>query len=162
MWERGAEKEKLVRLASELCLDNVEFIDQVQRAQVPDIYSAADLCLVPLRKTELFRGVLPSKMFEIMSMERPVLVSVDGVAREEIERAGAGVYVEPESAEQIARVIEELSENSSLCTQYGNNGRVYVEKHYNRVALAEFYQSLLQGFAPEGPKQPTSNRATGS
>ncbi|MGL5098084.1 MAG: glycosyltransferase family 4 protein, partial [Planctomycetia bacterium] len=97
----GAEKASLERQARERGLANVTFLPQQGKDAVVGLYAAADVCLVPLRKVDLFRDVLPSKLFEIMGMERAILLSVDGDARAEVERAGAGLFVEPENIDAL-------------------------------------------------------------
>lgn len=143
----GAEKEKLMQIASEAGLDNVEFHPPVQKDMVVKYYAAADLCLVPLRKVDLFTDVLPSKLFEIMGMSKPIVLSVDGEARKVVEQAGAGVFVEPENDEQLAEALVRLYESSEERLRMGDSGRRFVERYYDRNVLADNYLSLLQWVA---------------
>ena len=76
----GAEKPALERLAQERQLDNVAFLPPMGKDAVVGLYAASDICLVPLRKVDLFTDVLPSKLFEIMGMQRAMILSVDGDA----------------------------------------------------------------------------------
>ena len=57
----GAEKDELVERARVLRLGNVTFRPAVPREEVPALYRAADVCLVPLRAVPLFRSFIPSK-----------------------------------------------------------------------------------------------------
>src|SRR4029077_12650938 len=90
----GAEKERIVQLAAARALTNIQFLGQQPRERIPAYISAADLCLVTLKKTELFKTVIPTKLLEYMACERPVIVAVDGQARPNIAEAGAGVFLE--------------------------------------------------------------------
>src|SRR5208337_3813453 len=74
----GAEKERIMKLATARALNNVEFLGQQPREQIPSYVSSADLCLVMLKKSELFKTVIPTKLLEYMACERPVIVAVDG------------------------------------------------------------------------------------
>ena len=65
----GAEKARLIRMADDMKLTNVAFRDQVPREKVPEFYAACDVCLVPLRKAELFTRNIPSKIYEIMAAD---------------------------------------------------------------------------------------------
>ena len=69
----GARKEELKRAAEARGLTNVLFQGQVPRERVPDVLGASDVSLVLLRKTDLFRTVIPSKMFEAMAVARPII-----------------------------------------------------------------------------------------
>ncbi|MGH9494486.1 MAG: glycosyltransferase family 4 protein, partial [Candidatus Sulfotelmatobacter sp.] len=86
----GAEKEKVKALAKSRGLDNVKFLDQQPREKIPAFISASDACLVLLKKTEVFKTVIPTKMLEFMSCARPVILGVDGQARQMVEEAGTG------------------------------------------------------------------------
>ena len=97
----GAEKASLVARAQELRLDNVTFLASVPREEVPALYRAADVCLVPLRAVPLFRSFIPSKMFEILACGRPVLASLEGEAAEILAASGAAVVVPPEDVDAL-------------------------------------------------------------
>lgn len=143
----GAEKPRLERLAEERRFANVDFLPPADKERVVELYAASDLCLVPLRKIDLFTDVLPSKLFEIMAMRRPIVLSVDGEARREVERAGAGIFVEPENPEALAAAIEALRTDPERRARLGDSGRRYVERHYRRSALARRYERILERLA---------------
>ena len=140
----GAEKERLEKLAAERRLENVRFMVQQPREVVPDLISASDVCLVLLRRSEVFKTVLPSKLLEFMACKRPVIVGVDGYARSLVEQAGAGIFVEPENPKELAATVLRLAGDPGLCRTMGENGRRFVTEHFSRAAMAERYLGLLQ------------------
>src|SRR6202142_2871611 len=119
----GAEKERIVKLAAGRGLNNIQFFAQQPRERIPLYVSAADVCLVMLRKSDLFKTVIPTKLLEYMACERPVIVAVDGHARQIVEEAGAGVFVEPEDGHALAQAICELARNPGQRRQMGISGR---------------------------------------
>jgi glycosyltransferase involved in cell wall biosynthesis len=139
----GAEKDRLKALAADWHLTNVRFFDQQPREQIARFYAACNLGLVTLRSSELFQEVLPSKLFEYLAMERPVLSTVDGEARRLIEEAQGGEYVPPDDVEQMAEAIRRLSQNPAQLVEMGRCGRRFVLEHFNRQALADRYLELL-------------------
>ncbi len=139
----GAEKENLMRKARNLNLSNVKFLDQIDKQQLPDFYGLSDVILVTLRDLPLFRSVIPSKIFEIMAMARPIIISVDGESRKLVEQAQAGLFSEPENASMLKENILTLKNDPRLRQQLGLNGRRFVEKHFDRNKLADQYQQLL-------------------
>lgn len=145
----GAEKDRLVSLAGDRRLTNVTFLPQQPRASLPDYYRASDVCLVPLRKTELFRAVLPSKIFEIQGCGRPILLSVDGEARELVEESGGGRFVEPESAPALADALRSLAADREGGEAMGARGRAFVEARFSRSALAGEYLEVLRAVVEE-------------
>jgi colanic acid biosynthesis glycosyl transferase WcaI len=141
----GAEKERLVELAAARELTNIQFLGQQPRDRIPAYVSAADVCLVMLKKAELFKTVIPTKLLEYMACERPVIVAVDGQARQIVEEAGAGVFAEPENSQALVKAIVELAANPEQRRQMGACGRQYIVKKFSRERTARDYVTLLEG-----------------
>ncbi len=68
----GAEKERIKSRAQDQGPRNVHFLDQQAREKIPAFNPASDVCLVLLKKTDVFNTVIPTKMLEFMSGSRPV------------------------------------------------------------------------------------------
>ena len=139
----GPKKAELLELRNRWRLANVTMLAEQPSTEMPGILSAADLALVPLRRLELFRGARPSKMFEAWACGCPVVLSIDGEARQVLEQADAGIYVEPEDAEGMAQAILTLKGEPERLRRYGANGRSFVEAHYSRQRLAADLEQLL-------------------
>lgn len=141
----GPEKEKLLSIKNEKQLSNVYFFDAVSKLQMPQIVQASDVSIIPLRKLDLFLGAIPSKIFENLAMEKPVILAVDGEARELFVNQGkCALYSEPENAEDLAKNVLLLANNKDLRKQLGDRGRIYVEESFNRNTIAQnFYNKLI-------------------
>lgn len=140
----GAAKASLVTQAREQGLLNVSFLDPVPHEQVPVLITAADACLVPLRRLPLFEGALPSKMYEMMACERPVLLGVDGEARRlAVQKARAAIYVEPEDADSLVSAILHLYEHPEIAQALGQNGRAFVMEHFDRQRLISILEERI-------------------
>jgi len=140
----GAEKDKIVKLAATRGLTNLQFLGQQPRERIPAYVSAADLCLVMLRKTELFKTVIPTKLLEYMACERPVIIAVDGQARQIVEAAGAGVFVEPENSRALVQAILALANDPERRRQMGIRGRQYIVNQCSREKTARDYITVLE------------------
>lgn len=139
----GAEKPLLVDRVKSLNLNNVSFHEPVPKEEVADYYAMADVCLVPLRNIPLFDTFIPSKMFEIMAMQRPVIGSVGGEAADILTRSGGAVVVPPEDSGAISEAICLLKADPESCRLMGERGRVFVEKNYSRKILADKYIDVM-------------------
>ena len=140
----GAEKSQLIRQAQRKGLENVTFLDPVDKEGVKAFYSIADVCLVPLRNIGLFDSFIPSKMFEMMAMGRPVLASLSGESADIIKRSGGGIIVEPENSEALAQAVLHLFQHPEKGKTMGNNGRKFVRNNYSRCAFAIKYARVLE------------------
>lgn len=106
----GAVKEKIVNLVANLGLKNVTFLDSVSKDEVPRFLSICDAMLAPLKKDDNFKTVIPSKIFEASAMQRPVLLGVEGQAKEILEAYGAGACFEPENEKDFLEKLNILTD----------------------------------------------------
>ena len=143
----GAEKRKLRERAAREGIANVIFWDQRPREAIAEVYAAADLCLVLLRKDPLFTTVIPSKIFEFMGAGRAIHTTVDGESRTIVERAGAGVFSPPEDVDAFVTALSALVAEPARLDALGDGGRRYAEANYSRPVLAARYADLLAGIA---------------
>jgi hypothetical protein len=132
----GAERAALEREAKDRGLRNVVFVGPVGKDQVADYWRLADAALVLLRDRPVFRHVLPSKMFEAMATERPIVLGVLGESAELLQAAGAGVVIQPEGAEALANALRRLAADPQGARELGRNGRRFVEAELDRDKLA--------------------------
>jgi colanic acid biosynthesis glycosyl transferase WcaI len=157
----GAEKEHIISMARSRALTNVYFVDQQPREKIPAYISASDACLVLLRRTELFKTVLPTKMLEFMSCARPVILGVDGHARQVMEQANAGIFIQPENPAQLAQAVTHLAADPALREFLGRNGRQHVLRHFSRRQTANTYLAVLQDMVGEDQRRRLTNVGAG-
>jgi glycosyltransferase involved in cell wall biosynthesis len=131
----GAEKENLVAQAKEKNIKNVTFVDPVPKEQVPDYLASVDVSLVPLKKSDTFKTVIPSKIFEAAAMDTPVLLGVEGQAQQILEEYGAGVCFEPENKDDFLKKLKILKEDKQLYREKSDNAKT-LAKAYDRKKLA--------------------------
>jgi glycosyltransferase involved in cell wall biosynthesis len=118
---------------------------------MPFLWQCSNVSMVLLKKSKLFEMVIPSKIFESMAMEKPVILGVEGESREIIETARSGLCIEPENAAELARCVVELADKPELCMELGQSGRRYVTEHYDRRVLAAKYEQLMVRLANREP-----------
>jgi len=146
----GPDIEKIRKLNDSYGLNNLDIQEEKPRQEILELITAADVCLVPVRKKKFFRSALPVKMFEAWACGRPIVLSVDGEAREHLEKAKAGVWVEPENVTGIKDAILFLYNHPELCKEFGKSGRSYVEKYFSRKIQAERLEKILVNVVKKG------------
>ncbi len=110
----GAQHLAIVRMVKRLKLDNVRFVRTVAPNEVPDHIACCDALLVPMKRTTTLSDTMPSKIFEIAAMERPIVIGAEGIAAELVESHRAGIAVEPENLQALVAAIERLRTDPSL------------------------------------------------
>jgi glycosyltransferase involved in cell wall biosynthesis len=145
----GAEKQQLVSLARTRSLANLRFVDQQPREKIPAYICASDACLVLLKKSEIFKTVIPSKMLEVMACARPVILGVQGQAQQIVESAQAGICIEPENSSDLVQAVLRLAGNQQLSETLGRNGRRHVLQNFSRRQSATAYLEVLNALLGE-------------
>jgi glycosyltransferase involved in cell wall biosynthesis len=140
----GKEKPRLQARAAELGLDNVLFLPPLPKTAMPDALAAADACLAILKPIELYKTTYPNKVFDYMAAGRPVVLAIDGVVRQVVEEAQAGIFAQPGDPTALAAAIKQLASNPSKCRTMGKNGRKSIEMNYSRTDLAKKFTMLLE------------------
>lgn len=140
----GARKKAAVGLAREKNLKNVTFLEPVPKEAVPDYMSVTDVALVPLLKSETFKTVIPSKIFEASAMRKPILLGVEGQAREIVEQYDAGICFEPENEKNFLATVIKLKEDRALYERM-QEGCTRLAQDYDRKKLAKkMYECLKE------------------
>lgn len=133
----GAARQKVVDLVEQKGLGNVVLIDRQPKEMMPKLWSLCDVSLVPLINSDLFRTVIPSKIFECMGMGIPTIMSVpEGEATVIIRKTDSGIVVESENVEQIAASVEKLSTDKELFKSLQKSS-VNAAPLYSRDLMAE-------------------------
>ena len=139
----GAERENIKAKIENENIKNVVLVDAVPKNEVVDYVALQDAALVNLRRTPLFTTVIPSKIFETASMRIPILLGVDGEAREMVESYGAGLYYEPENREDFLDKLNRLFSLEELYNSCRDGGSRLAED-FDRKRLAKEMLDILQ------------------
>lgn len=145
----GAARQKVVDLVKEKNLSNVVLIDRQPKEMMPKIWSLCDVSLVPLVNSELFRTVIPSKIFECMGMGIPTIMSVPkGEATQIIEETKSGIVVESENVEQITQAIELLHTDAKLYSDIRSSS-IAAAPSFSRDLMADKMSQIFESHAPQ-------------
>jgi len=141
----GPEKEHLHSLHKKYALQNIHFLDPVAKSEMPGILKSVDVAVVPLKKLDLFKGAIPSKIFEALAMKTPLLLGVDGEARTHfIDNAKAGLFYTPEDVNSLKKQALYFIENPNQTKNMGERARQYVTQVFDRNKIADGLYDELQ------------------
>ena len=96
-----------------------------------------------LKNNDLFRSVIPSKIFESLAMGKPILHGVDGESKEIIIKNNVGLFFTPENVNNLYEKLLELYSNANLYDELSENC-IKTSKLYDRDRLAEKMLKLIQ------------------
>jgi colanic acid biosynthesis glycosyl transferase WcaI len=139
----GPERGKFDRTLAELRLNNVRYVGKQPHNSIPALLAAADACLIPLRPSTVFQTAIPSKLFEAMAAAKPVILGVDGEAKELVLESHAGIAVPPGDAAALARAVIKLQRDPLLAQTLGAHGRRVAQSKYQRGQQAAAYLNVF-------------------
>ena len=153
----GAMKDIIVKLSQELNLKNVTFLNSIRKELVPKYLSIVDISLAPLKKSDTFKSVIPSKIFEASAMQKPTLLGVEGEAQQIINRYNAGICYKPEDEEDFIKKIYLLKNDTKLYSSL-QKGCIELASKYDRKKLAKKMLEILCEVEKNKLKSSKANR----
>ena len=132
----GKDKPALQAQAASDGLDNIIFLPPIPKVEMPSALAAADACIAILKPVEMYKTTYPNKVFDYMAAGKPVILAIDGVIREVIENANAGIPVRPGDPDELCQAVLRLADDPELAQRMGRQARIYVENHFDRAILA--------------------------
>jgi glycosyltransferase involved in cell wall biosynthesis len=141
----GARRSELKALARLLEVDQVRFLGYQPREVLPESLSAADVHVVGLARG-LSGYVVPSRLYGILAVGRPVIVAADAESEtaQVVERVGCGVVVPPGRPELLAAAIRRAHDGELDLEAMGARGREWVGREADRAVAVERYRGLLR------------------
>jgi glycosyltransferase involved in cell wall biosynthesis len=104
----GAKRKELLELKDTLALSNVTMLESVSKQEVKEYISILDIGLVNLKKSDTFKSVIPSKIFELAAMHKPILLGVEGESAAIINNYGVGLTFEPENSADLINCLHAM------------------------------------------------------
>lgn len=139
----GVKLEELKELARERNLSNIDFTGDLRFNETNELMLKADIAVVPLLDIEEFKGALPSKFFDSMALGLPIILGVDGEARQILEENRTGIYYKPGSSEDLVEKIYWLKAHPEEASCMGEAGRRLVYSSFPRSLQAERMEQVV-------------------
>ena len=146
----GKEKPGLQSRAAELDLNQVFFHPPVPKNEIAGYLVEANAGLAVLKDIPGYRMTYPNKVFDYMAAGLPVFCMIDGVIREVVETAQAGVFIQPGNPAALADAVMKWAAEPQKLARMGLDGREYVGEHFNREILAERMLGIMCSLVDRG------------
>ncbi len=140
----GPEKNSLLLKKETQNCSNVQFHPSVSKEKILNIIYSSDASVIPLKKLDLFKGAIPSKIFENLILKKPIILGVDGEARELfIEKGKCGIYFTPEDDQSLADAVLQLYNSADMQSRLGENGKHFVLENFTRDKITKVFLENL-------------------
>jgi len=126
----GNVKDKFVNEVQELGLTNIEFYPLQPVELVPDVYSACDVCIIPLQKGVIGNGI-PSKAPLLMACHKVIINSVeDSYYARMFEENEMGVSVAIDDYDALANAVISLKESPEKLARMAQRSYEFGKNNY--------------------------------
>jgi glycosyltransferase involved in cell wall biosynthesis len=142
----GPERDRLEQRIEAESINRVRILGTQPRERIPALLAAADAAVITLGMS--IPGAVPSKIYEAMASELPILLIADGEASRRVEEAGCGLTLPPGDLEAAKAAFCQLTGDSGLRCRLGNSGRMAAETTYSRDAIAKRLDRFLRSVLP--------------
>jgi glycosyltransferase involved in cell wall biosynthesis len=140
----GKSRQELEAMASQRGLTNVVFAGSRTKDEMRSTLAAADVCVATLQDIAMFRMTYPNKVFDYLAAGRPIVLAIDGVIRDVVERADAGVFAPPGNPRALADAITRLADDVPGREAMGRRGQEYVRAHFGRAEHGRAFATLVE------------------
>lgn len=124
-------------------LVNIEFTGALSQNDTIEMLLKSDIAIVTLLEIEQFKSALPSKFFDYMAIGLPVVLGVDGEAREILETHKTGIYYKPGCPEDLVEKIRWLKAHPDEGRAMGQAGRGVAKSMFSRYELAIKMEAII-------------------
>lgn len=115
--------------------DRVEFTGLVPRTEIPAILDEAAIGIAPLKDQDTLEYAVPTKAYEYMAAELPVVATGTGELERLLEKSEGGVIVDNDP-EEVADVFSRLLQSEDRREDMGSSGREHIQANYDRRSIA--------------------------
>jgi glycosyltransferase involved in cell wall biosynthesis len=149
----GTEKDRLIQMAKENDLKNIEFKDPVPKKEIAKIINKSDVLILLVRNSPLYKyGISFNKLYDYLASGKPVIFSSNAV-NNPVKEDNAGVTVPPDNPKTLADAIIKLYQMSpEERRKMGMNGKKYVEKYHNISVLVDILINVIGGVYKENDR----------
>ena len=141
---KGVEKQKLIDRVTKEGLKNVVFLPPVKKRQVPNALKNMDALYIGAAASPLYRfGISMNKLYDYMMSGKPIIYGIRA-ANNEVDEAGCGITIEPESTSNLVQAILELRKMDPIeRDRLGKNGKNWVLSNRKYETLAKKFLKAM-------------------
>lgn len=146
----GPAREHLMERLGREQIARVKILPAQPRERVPALLAAADVAVITLGMS--IPGAVPSKIYEAMAAELPILLVADGEPARRVAEAGCGLSVPPGAVDQALAACRRLADDATLRAELGHAGRHAAQTKYHRDRIADRLDEFLRARVAPGAR----------
>ncbi len=139
----GSELERLVELAGQTDIQNIEFLAYGSKKKVKELLNDSDAVFVSFAHYAVLNTGSPNKFFDALAAGKLVIINFEGWLKELVETHECGFSYDPEYPEEFIEKLEPFLMDRQLLSQIQNNARQIAEMYYSKDLQLQKLLKLL-------------------
>lgn len=131
----GAEKSRLMEIQRTNKLDNVIFVDHVDKYELKKHLTLIDAAYVSFASLQVLESNSPNKFFDALAAGKMIILNIKGWLKESVEKNNCGFYADPENPEQFLEKLRSYRSDRSRLKQCQHNARMLAESEFEKTKL---------------------------
>ena len=141
----GRDKKRILHLIKQKGLsEKFYFLGSYPPEKMSKYFACADALLITLKKAEIFSLTIPGKLQSYLACGKPIIGSLDGVARNIIKNSKVGYCSGSEEYEELSKAIIKMSKlTKQERILMGSNGLDFFKRNFQKVILLDELEKIL-------------------
>jgi glycosyltransferase involved in cell wall biosynthesis len=123
--------------------ENILYLGEVPHEKIPSLLAAADVILIPFPNNQVSHAASPLKLFEGMSLRKPIVASRVSGIQEVISDGENGFLADPDNPDEWIQKLETVLNSEKLGAKMGDNAKRTVEERFDWGLLAKQCEEVL-------------------
>lgn len=157
----GVLRDKIEKEAVTLGLkDRLIFHSPMPRGELVAYLEAnADALFVNLKRHHILEKTIPSKVFDCLLLQKPILTGIRGEGREILARVSSSLFFDQDSPDSLAKCLRDLSERAPELTEEARRASLDIVRPFVRENQFHDVAARLAGSAKEAGKPGSATSA---
>ncbi len=143
----GSKESLIVDSIEKQQLHNVRFLGLFNMERTSEIVNFCDVSLVTFSNIPILATNSPNKLFDSLSAGKPIIVNSDGWTRKMVEDNACGVFVDPESPEDLVEKIVQMKNSPEWVKKMGANARKLAETEFDKSILCNQFVEVIHALS---------------
>jgi glycosyltransferase involved in cell wall biosynthesis len=135
---------KLTKKAKEMLGDKYKGFGIQPFEKIPEFLAIADVVVIPQKKNFATVGQVPAKVFDAMTMAKPIIATNVSDLTEILD--GCGWIVEPENPKKLSESIQNVLKNLKEAEEMGQNARQKCIEKYSWDAMEKILLNIFKKY----------------
>lgn len=141
---KGSQENLIKEKIREFNLKNITLISSVPRNELLKFYDETDILFLQLKDIKMFEKTIPSKIFEYLASQKPIIYGVEGVAKKILmEEFNRKYYFKANDIKNLEEVLDLVIQDIES-ENYLKSDTKKLKNNYSRKILSKKYADLIE------------------